>query len=132
MHLHIFLSPQGNGTGSSKNKIQKYNLKIKKKKNFHPNQERVIQEANKTAASILSQQQNQQQRSKWCLSILVLTMSMSPSAQKDHSSNLCATHPISSSLLAGFNRKTSHLSALLPHRHMLLRSIEANTVLIYL
>lgn len=35
MHLHMFLSPQGNGTGSSKNKIQKYNLKIKKKKKEH-------------------------------------------------------------------------------------------------
>lgn len=61
----------------------------------------------------------------------MLTDSMSPSARKDHSSNLAATHPISSSLLAECNRKPSHLSALLPHQYMSLHSIEASTVLIY-
>lgn len=118
-----------------------YNLKIKKKKesnnsnrnnpNIHPNWEQAVQEANKTAASMLSEQGNQQHRSKCCPSILMLTMSLSPSAQKDHSTNLCETHPISISLLAGCNRKPSHLSALLPHQCMSLHSIEARTVLIY-
>jgi len=61
----------------------------------------------------------------------MLTMSMSPSAQNDHRSNLGAAHPISSSLLAVCNRKPSHLSALLSHQYMSLHFIEASTVLIY-
>lgn len=117
-----------------------YNLKIKKKEktnsnknnpNFHPNWEQAVQEANKTASSMLSGQGNQQQRSKCCPSIRMLTMFLSLSAQKDHSSNLGETHPISSSLLAGCNRKPSYLSALLPLQCMSLHSIKARTVLIY-
>lgn len=61
----------------------------------------------------------------------MLTMSMSLSAQKDHSSNLGATQPIISSLLAEFNRKLSHLLTLLPHQYMSMHSVEVNTVLIY-
>lgn len=61
----------------------------------------------------------------------MLTTSASPSAQKDHSSNLGATHPISSSLLAECNRKPSRLSVLLPHQYMSLHSREPSTVLIY-
>lgn len=141
-HLNPHLTPRGKvETEDSlvqKPRVKYTNERLKKTKkthpnsaNFHPNWEQAVQRAKKTTAHMLSEQGNQQQRSKWCLIILMLATSKSPSAQKDRSRNLGATHPISSSLLAGCHRKASHLSALLPNQYMSLHSIETRSVLIY-
>lgn len=141
-HLNPHLTPRGK-VETEASLVQKPRVKytserLKKTKkthpnpaNFHPNWEQAVQRAKKTTAHMLSEQGNQQQRSIWCLTILMLVTSQSPSAQKDRSRNLGATHPISSSLLAGCHRKASHLSALLPNQYMSLHSIETRSVLIY-